>query len=191
MDALGGWTTYAYSPSGDLVSATDANGHTTERQYDLLGRIVASIDPLGNKEQFGYDLNGNLTKHTNALGQVTAYDYGPRDELIRTGYSDGTQVTWDYDARGRMTRMASPAAEERYTLDPVGRVLKVVNTMPSRRAGTDSAAPDSDDAPSTDAAGTPVDARLYLRPGRPPDRGDQPWGRRGSVFLPLRAGRRQ
>ena len=44
-DALGHTTLYGYDPNGNLATMTDANGHITQALYDIRNRLVNVTDP--------------------------------------------------------------------------------------------------------------------------------------------------
>ena len=60
-------TNYAYDPVGNLLSETDANGHTTTYLYDALNRRTQQTDALNEITIWGYDLTG-LPGHPECTG---------------------------------------------------------------------------------------------------------------------------
>src|SRR5579859_7377716 len=69
-------TSYLYNLRGDLVSVTDADGHTTLSGYDALGRRTGKTWPDGSLEGWTYDANGNVLSHQLRDGHTntTSYD---------------------------------------------------------------------------------------------------------------------
>ncbi len=51
-----------YDASGNMISQTDANGHTTSFEYDRLGRRTKRTLPLEMSETPTYDANSRLTR---------------------------------------------------------------------------------------------------------------------------------
>jgi RHS repeat-associated protein len=114
--------TMHYSPTGQILSVTDANGNKTTRTYDLndrlqsvtqivsagmnrltrfnydsLNRLASVIDNTGNTaQQYSYTANGKLSTFTDARGNATSYTYDGFDRLSQTTYpigSTGTHTT--------------------------------------------------------------------------------------------------
>ncbi|MEA3052890.1 MAG: hypothetical protein QOG72_1793 [Sphingomonadales bacterium] len=97
--------TYAYTNLGELLSATDANGHSSTFAYDALGRATSQGDEISSRTS-QYDAAGRRTRLT---------------------WSDGFYVTYDYDATGMMTaiRENGGAALATFEFDDLGRRTKL------------------------------------------------------------------
>jgi YD repeat-containing protein len=70
-------TTYTYDEWGQLLTATDANGHTTTNSdFDANGYPETITDALGESTTFSYDERGQVTEVTDPLGAgaTQAYD---------------------------------------------------------------------------------------------------------------------
>ncbi|MCC3595807.1 MULTISPECIES: putative Ig domain-containing protein [unclassified Microcoleus] len=131
--------------SGDLLTATDANGNklsfsdagiksstgksvTFER--DVAGRIVGVVDPDGKKVQYQYDSKGDLVGVKDRENNTTSFKYeaanNPHfltevvDALGRSG------VKTEYDEKGRLKQMvdANGSAVE-LIYDPNNSIQKV------------------------------------------------------------------
>jgi len=116
-------TSYTYDQYGDVLTATDPQGHKTYFSYDQFGQPTSSADALGNATHFGFDGNGNLTSTTSptgvttstsyfADGQVqatttpdgmTSYTYDPFGDVQTVIDPRGTKTTYAYDANGNQT----------------------------------------------------------------------------------------
>lgn len=120
-----GATTYAYDPSGNLTSTTDANAASTTRTYDALGRALTAVSSRSGKPtetvtwtydsttagQFGL---GRLASMTDPAG-TTTYAYERRGLLRReqrtfTGTTEPYATTFRYDASGNRASMTYPPA---------------------------------------------------------------------------------
>lgn len=100
------WTA-VYSPAGDQLRMTDAEGNATTRQYDTASRLTVETPPVGCETRntydqagrqtstgcftgttrvtgndYGYDLNGNQTTITNNRGYTTSYAYDSHNQLV-------------------------------------------------------------------------------------------------------------
>ena len=141
--------TYASGPFGD-VSATDANGGTTQYSFDARGLLVKFQDPLGNVTHLLYDTNFNLVQVIDAAGQVTTNSYDQNRNLIRTTSPDGSVVAYTYsgpfhgltsytDPDGNTTSYAyddrgnqlsityADNSEEQFSYDPLGNLTDTIN----------------------------------------------------------------
>ncbi|MEI9924472.1 MAG: VCBS domain-containing protein [Bradyrhizobium sp.] len=89
-----------YDPIFDeVVSATDAEGHTTTSQIDpVTGHVMSTSDEIGSLAAFTY-------------AQVTSYDgtYGPGDLTSSTDSSGNVTKYLSYDAYGNPTVVVDPA----------------------------------------------------------------------------------
>jgi YD repeat-containing protein len=92
---------YQYDASGNRISVTDENGHTTTTAYDKDNRAVLVSDANGIQTVYSYDSRGNRTSvqigvvaHISNLGnvvidsvenaQVTTYTYDEFSQVIAT-----------------------------------------------------------------------------------------------------------
>ncbi|AFZ10677.1 RHS repeat-associated core domain protein (plasmid) [Oscillatoria nigro-viridis PCC 7112] len=131
--------------SGDLLTATDANGNkltfsdagiasstgksvTFER--DAAGRIVGVVDPDGKKVKYEYDAKGDLVAVKDRENNTTRFVYGDEDrphfltEVIDSLGRSGVKT--EYDEQGRLKQMvdANGSAVE-LVYDPNNSLQKV------------------------------------------------------------------
>ncbi|MFB8794878.1 MAG: colicin D domain-containing protein [Microcoleus sp.] len=131
--------------SGDLLTATDANGNkltfsdagiksssgksvTFERDVD--GRIVGVVDPDGKKVKYEYDAKGDLVAVKDRENNATRFEYEDEDrphfltEVIDPLGRSGVKT--DYDDSGRLKQMvdANGSAVE-LVYDPNNSLQKV------------------------------------------------------------------
>ena len=52
-------TVFTYDPDGNLLTATDANGHTTTYAYNARNEEVSETDAMDRTASYGYDAEGN------------------------------------------------------------------------------------------------------------------------------------
>jgi len=70
----------AFDGNGNMVSATDALGHTTSFAYDPTGLLTSESQPISATgyiaTSFGYDLMGHRTRYTDGRGNkhITTYN---------------------------------------------------------------------------------------------------------------------
>ncbi|MFF7213164.1 LamG-like jellyroll fold domain-containing protein [Streptomyces sp. NPDC008238] len=113
-------TSQTYDGVGNVVSATDANNHTTRFTYDAAGTVTQQIEPVDASTSitttFGYDAAGNRTRFTDGRGNSWRYTYTPwgqQQSVIEptteryTSAADST-TTFAYDADGQMTTATLP-----------------------------------------------------------------------------------
>lgn len=117
---------FAYTETGRLQSATDAQG-TTTYGYDALGRVARIDFPDGRYVAYAYDLAGNLTQLQTPTRTVS-YGYDALNRPVRVTDESGT-TTYGYDAVGNLTETAYPnGTRTRYAYDLPGRVASIVHT---------------------------------------------------------------
>ncbi len=100
--ADGRTVTYAYDPSGHLVSTTGPLGTRTYRRDDQ-GLVSAVVDADGVVEvDSSYDDRGRVTSQRSPFGRTTRYVYLPGRTTVVSD-SDGTRSnTWLHDRSGRL-----------------------------------------------------------------------------------------
>lgn len=89
----------AYTPDGQVASATDANGNTTSYGYDGFDRLLTTTYPSpttgsgvsngADFEQRGYDANGNVVSFTARDGRVFGLGYDALNRLTSKLVPDG------------------------------------------------------------------------------------------------------
>jgi RHS repeat-associated protein len=103
--------TYAYGPSGDLLSHTDREGLTTRFRHDRRHLLLDFDDPLGRKPlRNEYDDSGRLIATTDAEGNRIELDrdLGARREIVR---DFNGQTIVEYDPSGRIIARTNPLGE--------------------------------------------------------------------------------
>jgi len=116
-------TTYAYDTENDLLSITDAAGHTTSFTYDELRRVTQTSFPSGLRESYVYDVVGNLISKTDRKGQTIQYLYDALDRLTHKGYPDATGVDYVYDLAGKIQQVSDPTGTYGFAYDNMGRLV--------------------------------------------------------------------
>ncbi|MCX4609675.1 LamG-like jellyroll fold domain-containing protein [Streptomyces mirabilis] len=162
-------TSSAYDPAGNLTSATDGNGHTTNFTLDATGMVTKEVQPVAAGQSittsFGYDAVGNRTRFTDGNGYdtsgnpVAGHDwltaYNPWNlpqaqiEPSTPTYPAVTDRTYTsvYDADARVTQQQSPGGVSvTNTYDPTTGDL-------TRQAGTGAEATTADHTYGYDADG--------------------------------------
>ncbi|MGB9428890.1 MAG: SpvB/TcaC N-terminal domain-containing protein, partial [Gammaproteobacteria bacterium] len=136
-------TGYIYDPFGDLVSTTDADGHTTSMTYDGLGHKTGMTDPDMGTWSYTPDALGEVLSQTDAKGQVITQGYDVLGRLTSreectAACSSGTQTvadTWQYDtATNGIGLLASESDSngfsKSYIYDSLSRPSEVDTTIP-------------------------------------------------------------
>jgi YD repeat-containing protein len=116
---------------GQLISTTDAKGHTIEYRYTPDGRMAELIDGKGSVTQWSYDARGKLLAKTYPDGGTERYEHDAAGQLIRRIRPDGTAATHSYDSRGRLLSVKWDADRSEpitYTYDAAGRMTSASNT---------------------------------------------------------------
>ena len=98
-----GSVTMTYSPTGNLLTYTDALGHIQQLTYNASNNLQTASDALGNETTFNYDLAGRKTSMTDANGNVTSYAYYNNDLLLSATDALGKVTQYSYDLNGKLT----------------------------------------------------------------------------------------
>ena len=125
-----------YDNNGNLVTATDARGHTTTFTYNPLDQIVGESQPvtstLSTNTSFGYDAAGNRTRFTDGRGNKfwsTYNTWGLPESQIEPSTTAHTaladrRATNVYDLGGRLTsRQLQSGVQIDYAYDDLGQVI--------------------------------------------------------------------
>lgn len=127
-------TFFEYSPIGELLRTTDAEGYQTTYKYDMLGRLICRTHPDAGKTRMKYDLAGNL------IGKQTA-NLGVTGEEIKYIYKDGrlmeiqyphhkdNNVQFLYDLAGRLSLRQDGTGSEEFVYDKLGNVAQSVRRI--------------------------------------------------------------
>jgi RHS repeat-associated protein len=129
-DGIADVTTYTYTSTGDLNTATDPAGLvTTVLARNTFGQPTLVEQPDKNLWTFAYDSESRLTgAGFSAPGQtplMSSFVYNFSDQI--TSYTDSRGKTWtfDYDDARRLTSSTSPMGDKvTYTYDASGNVTK-------------------------------------------------------------------
>lgn len=120
-------TRYEHDKAGNLVTATDAEGHSQSYAHDRLGRMTSRTDGLGATEAWAYDARGNrlsLDGRIAGTGDLVTWTYDAADRML-TRVADSATTTYGWDANGNMTSAAVTAETITTTWDRLDRPLVV------------------------------------------------------------------
>jgi RHS repeat-associated protein len=154
-----GWASAAYQTKqtvdalGDVLTQTDANGHTTSFAYDALGEQVLTTDPLGNTFTTNYTTLGQVSRtYRNSSLNVMQYGYDGLGRLVRVTDPDNHTSTTVYDTLSRAAQqIAADGSTTQFAYDLWSR--PVSDTDPRWYASTTAYAPNGQVQSSTDANG--------------------------------------
>lgn len=107
-------TTYQYNMSGDLVSLTNALGHTTYySSHTANGWPQRITDPNGVATQISYYPNGRIQTRTllTGSGRAQSFIYDYNDRLTDIAYADGSASRYRYNADGRLISIGNAQGE--------------------------------------------------------------------------------
>lgn len=116
---------YTYSPNGNELGLTDANGNTTGYAYDGFDRLSQTKYPDGGAENNQYDANGNVLLKTVRSGQNIGFTYDALNRVAtKTPVAESAgQVTYGYDLTSRLLQASDASAATAYQIayDTAGR----------------------------------------------------------------------
>lgn len=118
-------TTRTYSPTGQVLSVTDPQAHTTTVVYDALDRAWKITDAEGRLSQNLYDSSSRIYRHVDPLGHVVAeYGYSPNGKVTTFQDANGNITTYGYDEFDRLNRITYPnGSYEGFSFDAAGNLL--------------------------------------------------------------------
>ncbi|MHA6897262.1 RHS repeat-associated core domain-containing protein [Ralstonia pseudosolanacearum] len=127
---------FRYDGQGHLSQVTDPRNLVTAYTVDGLGSITQQQSPDTGTTNATYDVAGNLITRTDARGKTTTYSYDVLNRLTQAAYASGTPTVFEYDGGanplpndiGRLTRITDESGNTRLQYDPVGNLLKKVQT---------------------------------------------------------------
>lgn len=99
---------FAYDPSGDLVSQTSGGGGSAQPRvtltygYDATGNRTSITGPAGTT-RYGYDAQSQLTSITDPSGGVFGFAYNPGEQVTSMTQPNNGVVGSTYDASGNLT----------------------------------------------------------------------------------------
>ncbi|WP_080408543.1 glycohydrolase toxin TNT-related protein, partial [Burkholderia ubonensis] len=126
-DPLNRVTRYGYDARGRVNIRTDALGQTLTYRYDRLGRLIALTDPNRATYAFRYDAAGRLIEEIDFDGKATRYSYDEASSRLASVDEAGQIMQMSYDRGGRLNGRSVDAEEERFTFDPLGRLIEARN----------------------------------------------------------------
>jgi RHS repeat-associated protein len=116
----GSTTVEHFNSLGMPTTVTRAYGTTlaatSEYQYDSAGDLIKATDPNGHTTSYGYDAEGNRASETNALGQTRAWAFDSTHDVISTTTPNGETTTIERDGNGNATKVSRPAPESKTQL---------------------------------------------------------------------------
>jgi len=103
--------TYVFSPSGQLLSVSSADGQETTYSYGALGLLSNVADAYGQSISVTWGTNDRVAAITAPGGLVTSYTYNSAGELASVVSPTGQVTTFAYGGTpAEMTELVSPTA---------------------------------------------------------------------------------
>ncbi|MDB5387986.1 MAG: wapA 3 [Planctomycetaceae bacterium] len=101
---------FSYNTAGQVISATDFAGHTSQFTYDPRnGQVQTVTDPLNHVTSYDYDTLGRLTQVTDPHGGTTNSIYSATTgRLIQSKDADNNSTFYTYDVVGNLKTLKDP-----------------------------------------------------------------------------------
>jgi len=96
---------YTYDGYGQLLTATDATGHTTRFTYDAYGDLIEVRSPEGRTTHYHYDVVGRLDGMTDGNAHIMSLSYDDNDNVVRIVDPKGKETTFEYDGNDMLVKM--------------------------------------------------------------------------------------
>ena len=113
---------YTYNVDSEMLTHTDANGHTTSYTYNGNGDNTVIQDPLNNRTTMTYTSDGMLQTLTDANKHTTTYLYDTQDRLTTVQFPDGTTNLYAYNSEGNVTNFTDGRSNATtYSFDAMNR----------------------------------------------------------------------
>ncbi|HEY6329401.1 MAG TPA: RHS repeat-associated core domain-containing protein, partial [Blastocatellia bacterium] len=131
-----GNVSYTYDANGNVLTRTDAVGHTTSFTYDPVFNQVTSVtDPLNHSTQLAYDGSGNLTSVTDANGHATSFTYDFTGLPLTSTDPLGNITTINYDLYGNPVKITDALGNANaVAFDGVSRMTGATDPLGRRSA---------------------------------------------------------
>lgn len=134
-DPLGNITKYTYDTAGHLLTTTKTRATpsgvqtlTASQTVDADGNVLSQTDALGHTTTNTWTAQKKLATQIDPLGRVTTYSYDASGQLTKTLYPDGTNVVAIYDANGNTTQEIDRAGRKTTTAyDALDRPITITN----------------------------------------------------------------
>ncbi|MEM6473412.1 MAG: RHS repeat-associated core domain-containing protein, partial [Planctomycetota bacterium] len=130
----GTFETFTYSLSGQLLTATNANG-TTTFEYDASGLLVSAVYPDQATLSYEYDLRGNRVAMVatigNEISRRTEYTYDALNRLVSVHDPEGLETRYIYNTAGDLETIRLPnGIVEEYSYDEKHRLIRIESRSP-------------------------------------------------------------
>jgi YD repeat-containing protein len=137
-DVYGGkW--YAKESSGAGCSSCTYRG-VGQKAYDARGNMISSTDALGHTTTYSYDSNNNVISESAQLdasnAATTAYTYNSFGEVLTMTNALGQTTTNVYDTRGNLLSITTPAPDTstpasvtHFTYDDKGQLTQIIDPL--------------------------------------------------------------
>jgi len=120
---------YQYDERGNLISTTNADGHSFRFDYDHANRMVRRTGRMGFQFQFEYDAQGRCTKSAgdDRMDEVSL-EYAIPRRLTNVTRADGGTWQYSFDESGGLTQVLDPmGGVQLFVRDDAGRVTLEVD----------------------------------------------------------------
>jgi RHS repeat-associated protein len=116
---------FTYDEAGDVMTAQDGNGHSTEYAYNASGDRTERIDADGHEARWGYNGTHDVISTTTPKGETTTIkrdSHGNPEVIERPAPAGKTQLTkYKYAANGDLESVADPLERtSKYEYDSEG-----------------------------------------------------------------------
>jgi YD repeat-containing protein len=128
----------SYDSSGNLVSVTDGNKHTTSYGYDSAGNRTSMIDANKNETKWTYNSTHDVETTTTPKGETTTIKreaHGNPETIERPAPGSKTQITkYKYKSTGELESVEDPLKRVwKYEYDTHGNRTAEVDPLSDKR----------------------------------------------------------
>jgi YD repeat-containing protein len=107
VDPQGNRTEYTWH-NEQLVHTLYADGSEIKAQFTSQGQLLSQTDAAGHTQSYAYDEHGHVTNYTNQTGDIWHYQHNAKGQLLRVTDPDDASWHYQYHNTGQCAQVSYP-----------------------------------------------------------------------------------